>query len=163
MLLKLSGFFGMIAVAWWVSTRYEERSRRIAGLLPIVAVGALCCLVPTGVLRNDRLADMHSWVGHALGSFLWLSVPFAIGWLLERDIRRRPVRAIVRSLAPLSTLALGLLASATGYLGPTHSAAISEETRNRFQVLHLFVLPTLLTLLLVIWRRLFLPTKATAK
>jgi hypothetical protein len=152
-------FFGIIAVAWYVAAMWGELARKIARLLPIAPGIVFGILIVSGWGRALGAAgDAHRWVGHAFVIVLWLCVPFAIGALLRLYFRSRPVVAIVQLVTLLLVLCIGLLASFTGYLGPSHIDAIAQETHNRFVILHLYFLPALFLVLLIEWWWFFRPT-----
>ena len=152
-------FFPLIAVvACFLSSRKGESARKAVRVLSIIAAAVFLIIAATGVARSQSTASrLHEWSGHALVIAVWLFVPFSVGIGLQRNIRRRPGLAIAQTTVLLSLLALVSLASLTGYLGPSHFEDVSVETRNRFAVLHPFVLPSLVAALLTAWYWLFRP------
>ena len=112
----------------------------------------LLSLVVTGWLRHSEPAiSIHLWFGHVLVIVAYLGFPFAAGVMLQRQIRQRPILAIVRLLALIFFFGLTLLASMTGYLGPSHASPsvsqLSEESQTRFAFIHMLALPLLLAIM----------------
>lgn len=157
----------IIVAAWAVSKAHPERVRIVARGLPVVVAALLVLLAISGLVRHGGvLAEIHRWMAHVFFIVWWLGVPFGIGILLQQDFGKHPVAAIVQAIALLMGLAIVLVASMTGYLGPANlppvDPAVGEETYNRFLVLHLVVLPGLCAALTVQWWWYFRPV-ANAK
>jgi hypothetical protein len=95
--------------------------------------------------------QVHRWTGHLLVILVWVSVPFALVVLLIYKLGRHPFAAIGQSLFLLLSLPIALIASFTGYLGPIRSAEIGEQASNRFYVLHMCILPSVLAVLFIGW------------
>jgi len=128
---------------------------------PFLAAMVVCILV-TGCFHSDNsAARIHWWAGHLLVVAVWLFVPFAIGVVLQQLIHQRPVAAIIQCFGLLLFLGLALVASATGYLGPSHQPQLYEESRNRFVVLHCYVLPGTICAALIGWFQFLGPRKVT--
>lgn len=115
-------------------------------------LGFLLLLLVTGLPHaSDLLAYVHRWTGHVLVILLWICVPFAVLALAIGKLWRFPLTTIGQGFVLLLAIPVMLLASFTGYLGPSYDPLMNEETRIRFLVLHCFILPALLTCLLVAW------------
>jgi cytochrome bd-type quinol oxidase subunit 2 len=163
--MRWSLIAGLFVAGWLLSKSHREAVRKCARVLPVAAGMILVGLTLTGWLR--LVADpfeIHRWAGQALIIVVWLGIPFAVGVLFQRHFRRRPIASICQLLTLLFLFALVFLAALTGYLGPSHANEtgqqirnVSEETRTRFNILHLFVLPGLCFALLIQWWRLFAP------
>lgn len=151
--------FPAIAVgAWFVSRRHRGLARKSARTLAgLVAMVLLCVAVAGWSLSGEATAVTHRWAGHALLIVVWLSVPFGVGVSLQRNFRQRPIVAIAQSLGFFALLGAVMLASFTGYLGPTRTAYVDGATYNRFKVLHLFVLPGIIAILTLGWCWAFRP------
>jgi cytochrome bd-type quinol oxidase subunit 2 len=135
-----------------------ESARKAVRVLSVIVAAIFLAMALTGLARSQPTAySIHKWSGHALVIAVCSFVPFSAGVGLQRNIRRRPGFAIAQTIVLLSLLALVLLASFTGYLGPSHVEDVSESTRNRFTILHLFALPSLIAILLTAWYWLFRP------
>ena len=93
-------------------------------------------------------SDLHKWLGHGLVIAAWFAIPFIIGVSTKTSFRRGVAKAIGKVVLLLLMLLVVLLASFTGYMGPSHIAAPNEQTATRFKVLHLFVLPSLIAILI---------------
>lgn len=134
----------------------------IAGILAVCvalsATGLLKVISPAPNPRSTPAVDsIHRWVGVALpniiGGLAPLCIAVGVRWLMMPGKRWHGALQIAASLG---VFALSFLASLTGYLGPSHvhyNALLRyrEETFNRFQVLHVVVLPSMLTCLLAAW------------
>jgi hypothetical protein len=117
-------------------------------------------LIGTGMLRvpGSHTATVHRWLAHGLFIFLWLAAPGAIGVILNQAVRLRPLRAVLGVACCLLAVLLTLVASFTGYLPLPGSEGLpeperfqSEETRNRFVVLHYFLFPSLCVIVTFGW------------
>ena len=160
--VRLLLFPAIVVAAWLLSRRHSELARKSARLIPGLLALILAFMAVTGWVRSqDAVAMVHRWVGHAFLIAAWLSVPFAIGVLLQQQLSRRPVFAIAVSLELLLLLGLVVAASITGYLGPSHQDEFSDERHNRFVVLHLCLLPGAGFLLLATWFWTFRPRRTT--
>ena len=157
-LVRLLLFPAIVLAAWLISRKRNASARKSARLMSVFLATILVCIAVTGWFRPvGEAATIHRWAGHALVLAAWLFVPFAVGVALQHHIHQRPIGAIAQVLALLLLLGLTLLASFTGYLGPSHADQLTQETRNRFHVLHLFVLPGLVAVLLAFWFWFFRP------
>jgi cytochrome bd-type quinol oxidase subunit 2 len=152
-----------------VASNDDDRSwstiaRRAVRILSIISAAIFLVLVTTGLARRSQPAasSVHKWSGHALVIAVWCFVPFSVAVGLQSNFRWRPGLAIAQTIVLLSLLCVVLLASFTGYLGPSYNASVSEETRNRFTVLHQFALPTLVATLLTASYWLFGPHRRQA-
>jgi hypothetical protein len=120
-------------------------------VLAALFAAGLVCLVVTGLLTaQPSIHALHRWSAHAMVIFAWVMLPLAIG------LRYAIGSGSIKFVALLAVLFLGLLfTSVTGYLGPSTAAEygeqLGEETKNRFVVLHMGVLPAVLCLLSGIW------------
>jgi hypothetical protein len=107
------------------------------------------------------LGQVHRWTAHGLVILLWLCLPFAIVVLLVQKLRQLPFASIGQALALLFCLPVSLVTAFTGYLGPFQNPDLDEATRNRFNVLHMVVLPSILAALFVSWFFIFRPRRKT--
>jgi hypothetical protein len=145
--------FPAFAVAGWYFSRgnrdlARQGARTICG---VVIVGLAACVL-TGMHHGNATAgEIHRRLAHGLMILAWMGVPLSIGAWLERNFSERPFRAIGGTLVLLALLGLVLFASFTGYLGPSHTNMLSEETHNRWRVSHLFALPGLVFALAAAW------------
>ena len=151
--------FPLIAVVgWFLSRRNDEFARRVVRVLSVIVALLFVIIVASGWLRPQPAAfSAHKWASHGFVITMWLFVPFSLGAALQMNLRRRPGVATAQIIVLLLLLAVGLLASFTGYLAPSGVEDIPEETKNRFVVLHLFAAPSLIAILLVAWWFLFGP------
>jgi amino acid transporter len=142
-------------ITWLASRRDHDQARKLARALVILPALILLALVVSGSLPPDpAAADFHRWSGHALVIAMWLCVAFAVGVVLQSQIRTHPAVAIAHSLLLVFALAVTLLASFTGYIDTSQAA---EETKNRFIILHFYALPIAIAVLLCLWPTLFRP------
>jgi hypothetical protein len=154
----------LFAVGWLASRRRPEASRAVARLFAAIALLLLMSLAATGgAASSEASLYVHRWTAHGLVIFLWLTIPYALGVVLQRKLRSTPIRAILQSLLMLLCFGMGLVASFTGYLDPLRSPDVGEETANRFFVQHQVVLPTILGTLLLAWTYAFRPPRDKAK
>lgn len=142
----------LMLAGWYTSARWPEATRQAALMASLVCALCFAPVVASGLLRDyGALPEMHKWSAHVLVILLWLAIPFASGAALERHLKSRPLPTIAQVLALLLLLGAALLASFTGYVGPTHVQHIRQETLNRFLVLHCVALPILMGILLAAW------------
>ena len=154
--LRFLLFPAIVVIAWQLALRWPATARRIAWLLAAATGIFLLTLAVTGLVRPAGVtADIHKWTGHGLVIFIWLAVPFTIGVVL-RSVGQRRSGIAVKILALLALFGIALLASMTGYLGPSHGTG-DLETLHRFNVLHQLVLPGLAAGLTLYWFRLLQP------
>lgn len=122
--------------------------------LALISVLGLLTLIPlvitTGVFRllvdADLIVELHRWGGHGILLWAWPMTGIVLIFAIEQIIRElRWRRGIVLIVLQTATLAFALLASITGYLGPSHGPA-NTLALQRFQLFHFLVFPTLLTL-----------------
>ena len=156
----------IVVAAWLISSRYPERARQAARLLGLILTAVLVAIAVTGLQRQANPDSIHKWFGHGSLIAVWLAAPFAIGVILQRRIRRRPVLAVFQCFMVLASVGLNLVGGFTGYIGPswqTHVEAdnerLVEETTNRFYVLHGVVLPCLYLAFLAGWIAIFRPER----
>lgn len=81
----------------------------------------------------------------------WVSVPYAIGVVLERNLRRRPFNAVVQMVCLTLFLSTTLIAYVTGFLGPGSTGTLDEVSRSWFTAYHQAVLPVMMVLFLMLW------------
>jgi hypothetical protein len=144
----------IVVAAMRLSASRPELCRKYARAVAVVLLAFSCVQVATGILRsgrNDAIGELHRWNGHIFLIAAWLFAPFAIGVLWQQKFRRRPGLAIAQSLLLMMVVAAVLLASFTGYLGPSYTNMLAEETRHRFRVLHFYVFPGAMAVLLLGW------------
>ena len=154
----------IVVAAWLISSRNPERARQAARLSGVILAGVLVAIAATGFRRLASQDSTHEWFGHGSLIAVWLAAPFAIGVILERRIRQRPILAIFQSFMILAAVGLNLVGGFTGYLGPSSQTNVEagnerhvEETIHRFYVLHTVVLPCLLLAFLGVWIVIFRP------
>ncbi|QDU94538.1 hypothetical protein [Lignipirellula cremea] len=153
----------LLAMGWFLSAGLGAPLSRVVGMLPVVATSVFLATLISGITRTpSEGSSVHGLCGHLMLIVLWLLVPFSIGVAVQRNIFRRPGLAMLQSLVLLALLGLTLLTTFTGYLWPGLADALQEERRHRWIVLHLFVLPVLLAVLIAAWYWLFLPTVPVA-
>src|SRR5687767_7990551 len=97
-------------------------------MLGVILVGVLIAIAGTGLDRLGNPDSTHPWFGHGSLIGVWLAAPFAIGVILQRRIRQRPILAIFQCTMILAAVGLNLMGNFTGYLGP--SAMTDGEERN---------------------------------
>src|SRR5262245_58094953 len=128
--------------------------RILTGLQRFLSTLFLLCLVNlvvSGLLaENPWFHGIHRWSAHGLVIYAWLVVPVAIA------ARYGEGKGTWKIVALLVFVVLGLLhTSFTGYLGPMSAAEygeqLSEETKNRFMVIHMFLQPAILIAMATIW------------
>jgi hypothetical protein len=142
----------LIAAGWVCSHNRPNVTRIVARCVALLAGVSLGMIAISGQLRSlPAVADFHKWMGRGMLIVQWLGIPFAAGVILRQQIRSHMVVAIGYSLALVCTLVVSFLASITGYLGPLNNPETTEETRNRFVILHMFVLPAMLAILRCVW------------
>ena len=156
----------ILVAAWLISSHYPERARQAARLLGFILAIGLIAMAATGYERLENPDSTHRWFGHGSLIVAWLAAPFAIGVILQRRIRLRPILAILQSFMILAAVGLNLEGGFTGYLGPSTqpnveagNERLAEETINRFYVLHAVVLPCLYFAFLGIWIAIFRPER----
>jgi hypothetical protein len=151
-------FFGMAVCGWKAVEHRPDAARKVTRTFPLVAAALVGWLTVTGfVVTDSPVPTSHRGAANVLTVQLWLCVPFAIGGLFQGAVRYGVWRTAIQFLILLMVLGLGFLTAFTGYLGPTHTGPVGEETRNRFEVLHKYALPGLLTALLAEWWWFFRP------
>ncbi|MEX0712402.1 MAG: hypothetical protein WD278_08630 [Pirellulales bacterium] len=157
---KLLIFSALVPIGWLLPWRRPELARKSARILALMLAILLAPLAVAGWLHQaaPQAALLHRWGGHAFVILAWLSVPFSVGALLQRSVRRRPFSAALQALLLLAFLGLSILAGFTGYMGPTHVQPADQETQMRFTVLHLFALPGLIGAAAAAWLWLFRPS-----
>lgn len=155
-LLRLLLIPVIIGGAWLLSGRYEEVTRKIAQFFGIGLFVLLSIFFVTGWLSGG--STIHEWTGHIFVIALWIGVFFSIGVIVRRN-RQQPIVIIGQTIALLTLLGIGILESLVGYLvlHPTGSISGSEETVNRFTIWHLYLLPMLIAVLIVMWIWFFRP------
>lgn len=144
----------LIILGWATSRAWSLTARAIARATSLAAGVVLGILLISGAwAQATGPNDVHRWAGHGMVTLLYLCVGFSLGVLLHQKITRHPILAVIQSLALLLCLAVSVSASLTGYLDvePSANPVIAEENHNRFIVLHMFLLPTILLVLLGIW------------
>jgi quinol-cytochrome oxidoreductase complex cytochrome b subunit len=156
----------IVVAAWLISSRYPERARQAARLFGVILAVGFLATTATGLERLTNPDSTHRWFGHGSLIVAWLAAPFAIGVILQRRIRQRPISAIFQTFMILAAVGLNLLGGFTGYLGPstqpnveTGDTRLVEETINRFYVMHTVVLPCLYFAFVGIWISIFRPER----
>lgn len=148
--MQLFLFPAIVVVAWFLSRKRPEWVRKVCRFLAFVVFCQLFAIALTGIFREGTV-EMHKWIGHGLQITVWLSVPICIGSTLQRNSARRKISAVCQTFLLLGVLGAALLAALTGYLGPSHRENISEESLNRFVILHQIALPAAMATLCLAW------------
>jgi len=143
-------FPALIVAAWFLSGKRSELVRKACRSLALVVLCLLFALAVTGLLRSGE-SEIHKWLGHGLLIVVWLTVPIGIGSTLQRNLAPRRSSAVCHTVLLFGVLGVALLSSVTGYLGPLRNEGISEESLNRFIVLHKIVFPAALATLSLAW------------
>jgi hypothetical protein len=157
-------FAAVSLVAAQIAKRDPEGARKASRLLPLVIAFLLGALAASGWLHAERtVASIHRWTADTTVLAMWISVAFASGTLMAREIRQRPVVAIVQLFAFL--LVFGLLSTnaLTGYFGVINSNPADEETVHRLRILHLYALPACTVAMLAEWWWFFAPPRESVK
>ncbi len=139
-------------VGWVLSEHQSEWARKGARFTALLAVAHLLFIIISGFFHEwGNLGPIHKFAAHLLTIELWWTIPFSIGVALQRNFLSRPIFAIGQFIFFVGVFCLTLLASISGYLGPSHASYISVESYNRFRVVHFWVLPTLCILICTGW------------
>ena len=126
--------------------RVVEGAIWLLGALLIVEIVSGLVMLAAGW---PLLVAAHRWAAHLMVIIASTMMGASLA-LLIRHFRRAPGAAILFCLVSFAAVALVFLASFTGYLGPFAPGA-DQETKNRFFVLHVFIAPILLALLVPFW------------
>jgi hypothetical protein len=145
---------GVIAVAgWFLGTRFRKFAHYFSRSLLVFLAALFLAVSVVGFLRIDAPDSVHRILGHLFVIATYLTVPFVIGFNIAQfeEIGSTKLFALIAVLLAL-LLIIGV-ESFTGYLGPTSPSptpdeSVNAETTNRFVVLHLYFLPTLIAVLL---------------
>lgn len=145
-------FAATVTGAWLISRVHSEFGRRTAYHLAVLLVIVLAMLALTGLFRPTPSAAIpHRWSGQLMIILAWVSVPYATGVLLERNLRRRPFAAMLQMVCLALFLSTTLMAYVTGFLGPGRAGTVDEVTRGWFTAYHQTVLPATMVVLLMLW------------
>jgi hypothetical protein len=137
--------------AWFLSRSRPELARSLSRGLCVVLLIVLAALAITGYLHpSETFASAHRWSGHSLVIIAWVGVPFGIGVGLQQH-GHDPAVAAFLTLGLIALLGVVVIASISGYSGATHVEGITEESLNRFKVLHLGFFPAIIAALLAGW------------
>jgi hypothetical protein len=158
--------FAVVSLVASLIARHDpEGARKASRLLPLVVAFMLGGMAATGWLHSqDTAAKIHRWTADTIVLALWISVAFASGTLMQREIRRRPLIAMSQLFAFL--FAFGLLSSnaVTGYVDPTVAKPEDAEAAAwAFHVLHQYIFPLLTFAMLTEWWWFFGPPKEYAQ
>lgn len=140
--------------------RFAGLARKAARFSAAIYLAGLLCSAATGVGRasnSGAMGTVHKWTGHALVVVTWVSIPLSVGVVLARNFRRSAWIALAQAVVLAALIGITMLAAITGYLGPSRGDP-SEETINRFVVLHKVALPFIAAVLAVGWIWFFRPT-----
>lgn len=152
---------------WLLSRAKPVFARQLSCIQLYAALATILVLLVTGVMRNDgRWGEAHRWTGHSLLIGMWLSGPLIIAGILQREWRQRPLVAIGNAVVWGALILLIFSATVTGYLGPSYqlwddpnvAEQLREATNNRFRVLHLYILPATI-IVLMLWSRRMLQSR----
>lgn len=158
-LLRFALLPALLAMGWWASRRHPRIARLGAWGTALCFKVCLGILVVTGCFHGQPdMAWVHRWGAHAMVILAWLTIPLAAGILLAQDLRLRPVAALWWCVVAFLLFAMLVLASLTGYLGPTTQGPLDADTLRRFRTLHFAVLPGVIVGLLIVWMKLARPT-----
>jgi hypothetical protein len=148
------------AAALLLSRRWPGAMSRASRCLAVASGDVLLGIMAAGWgHRPGPVAATHRWLPHALVILDFYAIPLAIGVALAYP-RGRPVAKAARVLGLLAVLGAILLASFTGYVGPSNEQ-INPMTLRRFQVLHYWVLPSVVIVLVIWWYRGLRPDHGT--
>ena len=163
-LAPLTGF-----LAWRLTSREVQFSRTISQMSLLLVVAALAALIFTGALRSQGLTqDIHRITGLLICDLVCLAVPFILGALFQQRLKKRPLEVSLYTLCLLLLVGVVILSSLTGYMKPTddgmRNAQLSEqrqidmelvraESLNRFKILHFYLFPSVVLVLLGCWYR----------
>jgi hypothetical protein len=139
-------------------------ARRAAQAAAAISATMLTSVVLSGVWRpSPEVVAYHHWGAHGLIILDWLLVFPAIGIAARLSFPRQPWQGARRILVLALVLGLTFLTALTGYLGPSHDEERLrvEETQNRFAVLHLSTLPSIVVALTFVWFWTFRTPKPT--
>lgn len=163
-LFKLFFNLAILALGFLLSRRHRSLADAITCGLGFFCLAIAIVIALSGILHGPPfMKSLHRWGGHGLVIALWCFWIFALGVSGEQTKSRGAGILLARITVITLALLLGLLASFTGYLGPAHDPEIGRDmdTYNRFIVLHMFIVPTLLAILLGLWCKLFWPKATT--
>lgn len=151
----------VVAAAVALTWGWPGAMRTVSRCLAVASSIALLGIMATGWLhRPGLIAQTHRWLPHALIILDFNAIPLAIG-VTSVYPRGHPLAAVARALGLLALLGIILLASFTGYLGPSNGG-IDPMTFRRFQVLHYWVLPSVAIVLVIWWYRSSRPGRKTS-
>jgi uncharacterized protein YhhL (DUF1145 family) len=140
---------GLAAGALLARLRPSSARRVFHGLAGITC-GVLGLIAVTGIAwEPGAVASVHRWGSAAVIIFEWMVLPLAAGFALASP-HRRPVGRALSVLMLMALLGTTLLASLTGYLGPSRGD-VDPMTLRRFRILHYGVFPALTVGLAVWW------------
>ena len=109
--------------------------------------------IVSGLVRhaNDEplLLAGHRWAGHLLVILAWAIMGASLA-IVIRHFRSARGTAILFCLVSIAAFAFTMLGSFTGYLRPFAPDA-DPETQNRFFLLHAFVPPIILAIIVPFW------------
>jgi hypothetical protein len=161
-LFKLFFNLAILALGFLTSRRHRSLADAITCGLGFICLAIAIVIALSGILHEPPfMKSLHRWGGHGLVIALWCSWMFALGVSAEQTKSRGVGILLARLLVITLALLLGLFASFTGYLGPAHDPELGRDSHNRFIVLHMFIVPTLLAILLGLWCKLFWPKATT--
>ncbi len=150
--VELIEHFAVFCIALAFGLRDLTRAWKVFGW------AAILIAILTGVEGASGVFDLathgvsrlaHRWLGHGMMILLWWMNVAGLGLGLA-SIRARPTTTIGTGNLVITLLFLMMLESVTGYLpgADAFGGPASEETRNRFYVLHCLVLPLTIVLCL---------------
>jgi hypothetical protein len=161
--IKLALGWGLPFILGWVITRQHlNRGRALGALGVLVLLLMEMILTATGILHHQPdLGEVHRWVGHAMVIVAWCVAPycFAVFSCMWR-IHRFTLALVCEWMLVLFTLGLVMHTSFTGYLNVEPVDRFSEETHNRFVVIHAIVEPFFTFVMLAGWLGAIWPRKA---
>jgi len=136
--------------------RCPNWARRLATVGGMTLLALLAGLLITGSHSLDAPPrETHRWLAHAMVVVAWIASWFSLGVLIARGRDGSWPRFACKAMLLLLPLGLVVLNSFTGYLLPRDQSSserlVSGDTLNRFIVLHMIAVPSLIALSLVGW------------
>jgi uncharacterized membrane protein AbrB (regulator of aidB expression) len=140
-------------VGWLIGVRFNNYVPYFVHYVLIFLTTLFIAVLFTGFLRFGKPDSTHGDLGHWLVIGAFIAVPLAIGLTITRYKHLGFIRLSISTAVLIALLMIIGTEMMVGYLGPSHRTPAAEEvvnieSANRFMVLHLYFLPTLITVLL---------------